>query len=283
MGKTNRERVLDWWLKFRMQHNWHTQPDFDPMLVDSITELINDTILVERTKWRIVEGPSGWLCNGAFIPNDAHYRSTGKPYDIELTRDGAKVTARVWDMPEEVRGKLNLIEDNKHYRISSANMPSINEYEKVLWIRGTCTLEDNGTMRNIFSSTTDARDYLQHITALIDRLNAEYKPQFDTEEATKQILELKREIEQAELTIDTLKQAMYVKDCEIIRLEQELCVRPPLDTEKVKEKIETLREFSCLFGQFYNRPSHWKFDYYQEEVRKAVKHLLTALGLEPDA
>ena len=70
MDKSNRELVLEWWLKFRAQRNWHTQPDFDPMLVDSITELMDS----------IQQGTN----------ESQYYRSLGRPYDIELERDGGE-------------------------------------------------------------------------------------------------------------------------------------------------------------------------------------------------
>ena len=53
--------------------------------------------------------------------------------------------------------------------------------------------------------------------------------------------------------------------------------QPQFDPEKVKESIETLRDFSFLFGQFHSRPSHWKYEYYENEMRKAVIHLLHEL------
>ena len=60
-------------------------------------------------------------------------------------------------------------------------------------------------------------------------------------------------------------------------------LKPTFDAEKIKLEIETLREFSCLFGRFYNRPCHYNYGYYEEEVRKTIKRLLAALGIEDES
>jgi hypothetical protein len=116
------------------------------------------------------------------------YRSEDQPYDVELSRDGATVTAQVWDMPEEVRSTVyfnaeSLIEDDENYIVKSVKKPEIyvthNIAKQILFLRGIEKEHDNDTAAYTFPTPAAARKYFQHITALLDKLNAEHKPPFD--------------------------------------------------------------------------------------------------------
>ena len=107
-------------------------------------------------------------------PEPVVWRSKGKPFDIELTRDGATVTAKVWAQPEEKRSKVRISAGG--FRISSAASPGIGN--DVLYIRGCSTLCDNDVATYTFQcGASNAKEWLDAISSLIDKLNAEYKPQ----------------------------------------------------------------------------------------------------------
>ena len=101
------------------------------------------------------------------------YRSEGKPFDIELTRDEATVTARVWDMPEEKRSDTDIRDGT--YRVFSASYPEIAHNR--LFVRGYTKGKDNEVAKYTFScGASNAKEWFDAISGLIDKLNADYKP-----------------------------------------------------------------------------------------------------------
>ena len=101
------------------------------------------------------------------------YRSEGEPFDIELTRDGATVTASVWTMPEDQRSKGGV--SGGGFRISSAASPGIGS--DALYIRGCSTLCDSDVATYTFQcGASNAKEWFNAIVLLIGKLNEGYAP-----------------------------------------------------------------------------------------------------------
>ena len=210
------------------------------------------------------------------------YRSQGEPYDIELTRDGAKVTARVWDMPEEVRGNGNhhiLIQDNE-YKIVTNFRPCIGPTTGKLFLRGLEYKADNNTHSADFPTVEAARDYFQHITPLIDQLNAEYKrPHANKWEHF--VMRYTDAEEEVTKTFETWIDKSKPSSIHINGEQLQLTSKPQFDAATVRKLIMNMQNYSYQLGQYY--PNAEKFHMAGElrTLREAERNaLLAALGLD---
>jgi len=188
------------------------------------------------------------------------YRSEGEPYDVELTRDGTKVTARVWDMPEEVRGEhgsrdVPIIEDG-NYNIRSKTFPYITSY--TLWLWGTGKEMDSMDADDTFPTVTAARDYFTHITALLDKLNAEYKP-------------VQRK------SIHCPACGMLIALVPLPEMNREPA--PQFDAEKVRGLVDTLMR-KCQMVELFKPSAMFMRDVVNTDMNNAEAALLTALGID---
>lgn len=138
---------------------------------------------IDREQYRSTK-QVGDITNNIGIADMEGYRSQGEPYDVELTRDEATVTARVWDMPVEMRcvDNFQLISDGK-YDVRSAGAPAIETGFNYLYLWGYEDDADDRVVHATFPTVEAAHEYFEHITALIDMLNTEYAsvPSFDAE------------------------------------------------------------------------------------------------------
>ena len=200
MGKTNKERALNLLAVIDIRNNYaltqHGRTD-DPAMSDTdvVERLLDKAERRGRRKAAAVFAENTALkaqiaCLKYAPPFDdmEGYHSRGEPYDVELTRDGATVTARVWDIPESARGNHILINDCDDYAICCGGCAPCSKGCKVLYknlyLQGLGHINADDPDHYWMPTVIEARDYFTHITALIDKLNEEYKPapQFDAEE-----------------------------------------------------------------------------------------------------
>jgi hypothetical protein len=201
-----------------------------------------------------------------------HYRSEGKPYDVELTRDGATVTARVWDMPEEVRNTGRLIA-HFDFSIRSMHYPDMTDYK--LYLRGDHIPHDDRLALNTFPTPAAARKYFQHITALLDQLNAEYAPYSE-----------KGYVPQFQgIPLSRMNNEQW-EDMKFYFLGPSY--KPPFDEAKVRELITNVINASFIAGEWYEKHNAGSVSY-KRWMKKSVdcynveRALLTALGLDKGA
>ena len=91
---------------------------------------------------------------------------------VEFTRYGKEVTAKVLEMDESMRGNGGVMEGNG-YRIKSILYPQI--ISTALLIRGKEKSKDHTEPKYAFDSVTKAKEYIENISELILRINAEHK------------------------------------------------------------------------------------------------------------
>ena len=173
-----------------------------------------------------------------------HYHSRGKPYDVEMTRDGATVTAHVWDMPEEMRGTHELIL-HETYSVWSQNEPEILSHSEAiksyLYLWGNKKHLDDQIATHTFPTVDAARDYFEHITALIDKLNAEYdRP---TVPSKWEHFVLRYTDAEAELTktFETWVDKSKPSSIHINGERHILSRKPPFDAEKIRRLLRSIK------------------------------------------
>lgn len=95
-----------------------------------------------------------------------------KTLRVEFTRYGKEVTAKVLEMDEDMRGKNDVAKGNG-YKIKSIARPQI--FEETLYVRGRDTSKDHTEAKQKFDSVMKAKEYIENISELIIKINAEYK------------------------------------------------------------------------------------------------------------